>query len=269
MAWAPPTLNTTFDARLARRDQYGGIGRAVGSRRRAHDAHRTTGDGGRHREHDGGRRQRRGARGNVQSHGSHRHGDALANHPRRRLHPQRRGGLRARGISAPWQSRFRSRRAGRRSRAVGRVRIPPPRPRVPASRTPSNRCVSSRRASSPARRTAAMIAAAAAAVARGVALRGAGERRVPLGLRQGIPVEQAHVAYLESSGQHLLDRQDQHGGGAGALQVLQQFPEDALAANRMHRNPVAQSFQGYDRGGFAAGQEARDGRRGPSGARAA
>ena len=112
----------------------------------------------RHRQHDGGGGQRRGARGNVQPDGAHRHADALA-----AARPARSRRAAAAGACAAWNrctvamarssaaccggAQARARPAAN-SAARHRERVEP---------TPSKRCVSSSSAASPSRRTASMM----------------------------------------------------------------------------------------------------------------
>ncbi len=92
-------LEHLIDAGLARGDQHRRIGGAVARGRRAHHPHRAAGDGGGNREHDGGGRQRGGTRRHIQPDRTDGNADALAEHPRRGLHTQRRRGLR--GMELP------------------------------------------------------------------------------------------------------------------------------------------------------------------------
>jgi hypothetical protein len=87
-------LNTCVDAAAARGGEHGGIGAAIGARRRAQHALRAARELRRHRHHDHGGGQWRGAGGHIQT---RRPGSAvqpLAAHAGHRLDRQRRGQLR-------------------------------------------------------------------------------------------------------------------------------------------------------------------------------
>ncbi len=71
----------------------------------------------------------------------------------------------------------------------------------------------------------------------------AGQRREPLFRIQVLPIQDAH-----DLNQHFLDRQYQHGAGAGLLQTLEGFPEHILAAHGMYGDAVGVAFQRNDGG---------------------
>ncbi len=110
-------------------------------------------------------------------------------------------------------------------------------------RTPSKRSVSASSAASPSRRTWAMRRETSTATSRPSCKSRAGQRREALSRIQVLPIQDAH-----DLDQHFLDRQYQHGAGAGLLQTLEGFPEHILAAHGVYGDAVGVAFQRNDGG---------------------
>ena len=247
MACAPPTLNTRFNAAQLCRDQHGGVGAAIGPRRRAHHAFRARQSRG-HRQHDGRGGQGCGAGRHVQAR-RRRSGRTCARRSRRALSPP---------AAVPRLRLVEARHGPDRAASAASCScvIARGRPRIP----PRDTAVCLGHAVEPRRVVAQGGIPALAHLVddqRGAGelcnvSRCAGRRRTRVARRRRGWTSRSDSG--SCSGQHLLHGQHQHGTGACRLEPLESFPEYVFAAHRVHGDLVARSIERNDGGRLAARQ---------------